>query len=40
MGYKFYDPKLKTLLCETKTTTLFNDIEFRGNNKFRESIKG
>ena len=32
MGYKFYDPKLKTIF-ETGIVTFFEYIEFRGENK-------
>ena len=36
-GYKFYDPKLKTIF-ETGTTTFFKDIEFGGKNKVRDLV--
>ncbi|XP_014627995.1 uncharacterized protein [Glycine max] len=36
-GYKFYDPKLKTIF-ETGTATFFEDIEFGGNNKARDFV--
>src|SRR3954465_11518152 len=34
-GYKFYDPKLKTIF-ETGTATFFEDIEFGGRNKVKD----
>jgi len=37
MGYKFYDPKLKTIF-ETGTTTFIEDIEFGGKNKVRDFV--
>ena len=36
-GYKFYDPKLKTIF-ETGTATFFEDIEFGGKNKVRDFV--
>ena len=36
-GYKFYDPKLKTIF-ETGIATFFEDIEFRGRNKIRDIV--
>ena len=36
-GYKFYDPKLKTIF-ETGTATFFEDIEFGGRNKIRDFV--
>ena len=36
-GYKFYDPKLKTIF-ETRTDTFFKDIEFGGKNKVRDFV--
>jgi len=36
-GYKFYDPRLKTIF-ETGTTTFFEDIEFGGKNKVRNFV--
>jgi len=36
-GYKFYDPKLKTIF-ETGTATFFEDIEYGGKNKVRDFV--
>jgi len=36
-GYKFYDPKLKTIF-ETRTDTFFKDIEFGGKNKVKDFV--
>ena len=36
-GYKFYDPKLKTIF-ETGIATFFEDIEFGGRNKIRDIV--
>ena len=36
-GYKFYDPKLKTIF-ETGTATFFEDIEFGEKNKIRDFV--
>jgi len=36
-GYKFYDPKLKTIF-ETGIATFFEDIEFGGKNKVRDFV--
>ena len=37
MGYKFYDPIIKTVF-ETRTTTFFKDVGFGGRNKVKDIV--